>query len=111
MSEPCDKYSDRYSSQSSFKGPSSLNGPNVHETSDTSNTVYNQQATTTASSVPIGANLFQRKVNSTFLSQKTDQHTMPLPQGWEKAIDTESGKCYYVNHNTRDVQWFDPRDR
>lgn len=39
-----------------------------------------------------------------------DNHIMPLPQGWERAIDTETGRKYFVNHNTRETQWFDPRD-
>ncbi len=37
--------------------------------------------------------------------------SLPLPPGWEMANDSETGKCYYVDHNTKRTQWFDPRDR
>lgn len=106
MSEPCDKSSDRYSSQSSFKGPSSLNGPILPETTVTTIGQLEKPVVNGNSGLKSAATHV-----STFLCSKVDQHTMPLPQGWEKAIDTESGKCYFVNHNTRQVQWFDPRDR
>ena len=39
-----------------------------------------------------------------------DNHTMPLPNDWELAIDPETGRKYFVNHNTKETQWFDPRD-
>ncbi|KAH9421633.1 regulation of hippo signaling [Dermatophagoides pteronyssinus] len=35
---------------------------------------------------------------------------MPLPNDWELAIDPETGRKYFVNHNTKETQWFDPRD-
>ena len=37
--------------------------------------------------------------------------SLPLPHGWEVATDSETGKCYYVDHNTKRTQWIDPRDR
>ncbi|KAI1309436.1 Protein WWC2 [Halotydeus destructor] len=36
--------------------------------------------------------------------------SVPLPTGWEAAQD-EMGKVFYVDHNTKKTQWFDPRDR
>ncbi|KAF7495777.1 Protein WWC2 [Sarcoptes scabiei] len=47
---------------------------------------------------------------SSTLEDYDQQHTMPLPNGWEKSIDPETGRCYFVNHFTRETQWFDPRD-
>lgn len=38
-------------------------------------------------------------------------HKVPLPAGWEVAHDAESGKMFFIDHNTRSTQWFDPRDR
>jgi len=37
--------------------------------------------------------------------------SLPLPPGWEVATDGETGQLYYVDHNTKKTQWFDPRDR
>ena len=34
--------------------------------------------------------------------------TGPLPSGWERRA-TSSGKCYFVDHNTRTTTWEDPR--
>lgn len=39
------------------------------------------------------------------------QHVTLLPPGWEKAIDPETGKTFFVDHNTKTTHWFDPRDR
>ncbi|CAG2113201.1 unnamed protein product [Medioppia subpectinata] len=36
---------------------------------------------------------------------------IPLPPGWEVAVDSETGNTYYVDHNSKRTQWFDPRDR
>ena len=33
--------------------------------------------------------------------------TMPLPDGWQKAM-TPEGESYYVNHKTRTTSWFHP---
>lgn len=52
----------------------------------------------------------QRRINVAEINLESQQ-TMPLPQGWEMAIDAETGKTFYVDHNTRTTQWFDPRDR
>ncbi|XP_072368677.1 protein KIBRA isoform X1 [Scyliorhinus torazame] len=35
---------------------------------------------------------------------------LPLPPGWEEAIDYD-GKLYYIDHNTKQTSWVDPRDR
>ncbi|TKR71753.1 hypothetical protein L596_019301 [Steinernema carpocapsae] len=32
----------------------------------------------------------------------------PLPDGYEKAVN-EDGEAYFINHNTRTTDWFDPR--
>ena len=44
-------------------------------------------------------------------TNNSNHHSMPLPTGWEMATDPETGKCFFVDHNTRQTQWFDPRDR
>lgn len=35
---------------------------------------------------------------------------LPLPPGWEEAVDYD-GKVYYIDHNTKRTSWIDPRDR
>lgn len=34
---------------------------------------------------------------------------IPLPEGWEVGEDTD-GKIFYINHNTQQTTWIDPRD-
>lgn len=33
----------------------------------------------------------------------------PLPNGWEKRADPNTGRVYFVNHVNRTTQWEDPR--
>ncbi|KAH3834003.1 protein KIBRA-like isoform X2 [Dreissena polymorpha] len=35
---------------------------------------------------------------------------IPLPEGWEEGQDVD-GKYFYINHNTQQTTWIDPRDR
>ncbi|XP_078459162.1 LOW QUALITY PROTEIN: protein WWC2-like [Lampetra planeri] len=35
---------------------------------------------------------------------------LPLPSGWEEARDFD-GKVFYIDHNTKQTSWIDPRDR
>lgn len=35
---------------------------------------------------------------------------LPLPDGWEEAIDFD-GKRFFIDHNNRRTTWIDPRDR
>ncbi|NWH67033.1 WWC2 protein, partial [Geococcyx californianus] len=35
---------------------------------------------------------------------------LPLPAGWEEAKDYD-GKVFYIDHNTKQTSWIDPRDR
>ncbi|XP_078415545.1 protein WWC3 isoform X2 [Cetorhinus maximus] len=35
---------------------------------------------------------------------------LPLPNGWEEARDFD-GRIFYIDHNTRQTSWIDPRDR
>uniref|UniRef100_A0A674ASR4 WW and C2 domain containing 2 n=1 Tax=Salmo trutta TaxID=8032 RepID=A0A674ASR4_SALTR len=35
---------------------------------------------------------------------------LPLPDGWEEARDFD-GKVFYIDHNTKQTSWIDPRDR
>ncbi|KAI8579981.1 hypothetical protein K450DRAFT_240022 [Umbelopsis ramanniana AG] len=35
----------------------------------------------------------------------------PLPQGWEARYDQNSGKYYFIDHNTHQTTWEDPRSR
>ncbi|KAJ3208817.1 hypothetical protein HDU83_007882 [Entophlyctis luteolus] len=32
-----------------------------------------------------------------------------LPQDWERAVDDESGRVYFVNHKKKSTSWIDPR--
>jgi len=32
-----------------------------------------------------------------------------LPVGWEQRLDTQTGRVYFVDHNTRTTHWNDPR--
>lgn len=34
----------------------------------------------------------------------------PLPAGWEEA-KTYDGKPYFIDHNSKNTSWVDPRDR
>ncbi|XP_072113804.1 protein WWC2-like [Mobula birostris] len=35
---------------------------------------------------------------------------LPLPDGWEEARDYD-GKVFYIDHNSKQTSWIDPRDR
>ena len=35
---------------------------------------------------------------------------LPLPEGWEEARDYD-GKVFFIDHNTKQTSWVDPRDR
>lgn len=35
---------------------------------------------------------------------------LPLPSGWEEGRDYD-GKVFYINHNTHETTWIDPRDQ
>ena len=35
---------------------------------------------------------------------------IPLPDGWEIA-HTSDGKVYFIDHNSEQTTWIDPRDR
>ncbi|EKM79495.1 hypothetical protein AGABI1DRAFT_120884 [Agaricus bisporus var. burnettii JB137-S8] len=37
----------------------------------------------------------------------TDEHGIPLPQGWERRSDAQ-GRTYYVDHNSRSTTWHRP---
>ena len=37
-----------------------------------------------------------------------DWDTYPLPTGWERRVDNERNRIYYVDHNTRKTQWKHP---
>ncbi|CAI4227687.1 unnamed protein product [Auanema sp. JU1783] len=39
----------------------------------------------------------------------SDDPLGPLPDGWEKRPDTNTGRMYFVNHVNRTTQWEDPR--
>ena len=43
--------------------------------------------------------------------KRNDRHgDIPLPRGWE-AIPFSPGKVFYMDHNTKQTTWLDPRDR
>lgn len=39
----------------------------------------------------------------------SDDPLGPLPEGWEKRADPNTGRMYFVNHVNRTTQWEDPR--
>ncbi|XP_048191466.1 protein WWC3 isoform X1 [Perognathus longimembris pacificus] len=43
-------------------------------------------------------------------SRTRESSELPLPAGWEEARDYD-GRVFYIDHNTRQTSWIDPRDR
>lgn len=43
-------------------------------------------------------------------SRARESSELPLPAGWEEARDYD-GRIFYIDHNTRQTSWIDPRDR
>ncbi|NXX50360.1 WWC2 protein, partial [Tricholaema leucomelas] len=44
------------------------------------------------------------------MPRKAGNGQLPLPDGWEEARDYD-GKIFYIDHNTKQTSWIDPRDR
>ncbi|NWV74844.1 WWC2 protein, partial [Dasyornis broadbenti] len=44
------------------------------------------------------------------MPRKEGNGQLPLPDGWEEARDYD-GKVFYIDHNTKQTSWIDPRDR
>ncbi|XP_066487879.1 protein WWC2 [Tiliqua scincoides] len=44
------------------------------------------------------------------MPRKVGNGQLPLPEGWEEARDYD-GKVFYIDHNTKQTSWIDPRDR
>lgn len=44
------------------------------------------------------------------MPRKARNGQLPLPDGWEEARDYD-GKVFYIDHNTKQTSWIDPRDR
>ncbi|XP_005230882.2 protein WWC2 isoform X1 [Falco peregrinus] len=44
------------------------------------------------------------------MPRKAGNGQLPLPDGWEEAWDYD-GKVFYIDHNTKQTSWIDPRDR
>ncbi|XP_063166554.1 protein WWC2 [Candoia aspera] len=44
------------------------------------------------------------------MPRKMGNGQLPLPDGWEEARDFD-GKVFYIDHNTKQTSWIDPRDR
>uniref|UniRef100_A0ABM5GIT7 Protein WWC2 isoform X3 n=1 Tax=Pogona vitticeps TaxID=103695 RepID=A0ABM5GIT7_9SAUR len=44
------------------------------------------------------------------MPRKVGNGQLPLPDGWEEARDYD-GKVFYIDHNTKQTSWIDPRDR
>ncbi|KAF0042632.1 hypothetical protein F2P81_006164 [Scophthalmus maximus] len=42
--------------------------------------------------------------------KRRESAELPLPAGWEEARDFD-GRVFYIDHNTRQTSWIDPRDR
>uniref|UniRef100_W5KTS9 WWC family member 3 n=1 Tax=Astyanax mexicanus TaxID=7994 RepID=W5KTS9_ASTMX len=43
-------------------------------------------------------------------AKRRESSELPLPAGWEEARDYD-GRVFYIDHNTRQTSWIDPRDR
>uniref|UniRef100_A0A8C9SQ90 WWC family member 3 n=1 Tax=Scleropages formosus TaxID=113540 RepID=A0A8C9SQ90_SCLFO len=43
-------------------------------------------------------------------AKRRESAELPLPAGWEEARDYD-GRVFYIDHNTRQTSWIDPRDR
>ncbi|KAM3620638.1 uncharacterized protein V6R79_026255 [Siganus canaliculatus] len=43
-------------------------------------------------------------------SKRRESSELPLPAGWEEARDYD-GRVFFIDHNTRQTSWIDPRDR
>ncbi|KAM6963064.1 protein WWC3 [Aplochiton taeniatus] len=43
-------------------------------------------------------------------SKRRESSELPLPAGWEEARDFD-GRVFFIDHNTRQTSWIDPRDR
>lgn len=43
-------------------------------------------------------------------AKRRESSELPLPAGWEEARDFD-GRVFYIDHNTRQTSWIDPRDR
>lgn len=71
---------------------------------------HNHQMVQISQSIP---NLKQQPhvTRGHYIKSKKDNSDLPLPSGWEVAVDAESGKIFYVDHVNRKTQWFDPRDK
>ncbi|XP_034387126.1 protein WWC3 [Cyclopterus lumpus] len=41
---------------------------------------------------------------------RRESSELPLPSGWEEARDYD-GRVFFIDHNTRQTSWIDPRDR
>lgn len=61
-------------------------------------------------SIPVPSVQLQRPppLHSTLTSGESAE--LPLPAGWEEARDYD-GRVFYIDHNTRQTSWIDPRDR
>ncbi|MGH0138218.1 UNVERIFIED_CONTAM: hypothetical protein FKN15_065676 [Acipenser sinensis] len=42
-------------------------------------------------------------------SKRRESSELPLPAGWEETRDYD-GRVFYIDHNTRQTSWIDPRD-
>ena len=42
--------------------------------------------------------------------KRRESSELPLPAGWEEARDFD-GRVFFIDHNTRQTSWIDPRDR
>ncbi|XP_074492885.1 protein WWC3 [Sebastes fasciatus] len=42
--------------------------------------------------------------------KRAESAELPLPAGWEEARDYD-GRVFFIDHNTRQTSWIDPRDR
>ncbi|XP_053164445.1 protein WWC3 isoform X2 [Hemicordylus capensis] len=70
-----------------------------------------QQATAAAAVATMGQGTGQPPVVSAGGGPRARESSeLPLPAGWEEARDYD-GRVFYIDHNTRQTSWIDPRDR
>lgn len=66
--------------------------------------VTSESASSSVASMPLGS------VTNVMLGNlEEDPNTEPLPAGWERRVQGDCGRVYFVNHKNRTTQWEDPR--
>ncbi|KAG2133811.1 uncharacterized protein EDB93DRAFT_1173568 [Suillus bovinus] len=86
-------------------------GPLLNRRGSTSNSESrtSSDSVPTLSRPPIGiAREPSLTEQSTISTSVDDEDESPLPQGWERRLEEQSGRVYYVDHNRRMTTWVRP---